>query len=65
MWIQDLQRALEILKQTYGSFLHIKDVKIAYDGIVFHCEDNKIYKYWNYSDSITKLETDWRKNRDC
>ena len=59
MWINDILRALNILKETYGSFLLIHDIKQAYDGIVFHCTDNYTYKYYNMTDTVERLKS-WR-----
>lgn len=63
MSIQELQHALDMLKQNYGSFIVVHDILKAYDGIVFHCANNEVYK-WYYNDSIVKLDS-WRAKHLC
>lgn len=60
MWLIDLERALTALKEHINIYsLTIKDVRPAYDGIIFEMSSNVKYKYWYMTSEITQLQ-DWR-----
>ena len=60
MMIEDYQAALIALHNAYGD-IRIKKILMAYNGIVFYSTDGATYKWWFYSETITLLESDWRK----
>ena len=60
MWLIDLERALATLKEYINIYsLTIKDIRPAYDGIIFEMSSNVKYKYWYMTNEITQLQ-DWR-----
>lgn len=62
MWFSDLQKAMKWFESSVDvSLTLIKDIKPAYDGIVFHTTDNRTFKWWMETDTMTQLKH-WREH---
>ena len=59
MWLIDLEKALQTLKNHIDPYkLVIKNVRPAYDGIVFEMSGNIKYKFLYMTNEIIQLQ-DW------